>query len=59
MDAEALRDSMLTVSGELNLKMGGQFLPRNAPEALEGFSRKGKAWKASPQRERNRGVFIC
>ena len=55
MDAEALRDSMLTVSGELNLKMGGpSFYPVMPPEALEGFSRKGKAWKASPQRERNR-----
>ena len=55
MDAEALRDSMLAVSGELNRKMGGpSFYPVMPPEALEGFSRKGKAWKESPPQERKR-----
>ena len=55
MDAEALRDSMLAVSGELNRKMGGpSFYPVMPPEALEGFSRKGKAWKESPRQERKR-----
>ena len=55
MDAEALRDSMLAVSGELNLKMGGpSFYPVMPLEALEGFSRKAKAWKESPPQERKR-----
>ncbi|MFP6857731.1 MAG: DUF1549 and DUF1553 domain-containing protein [Roseibacillus sp.] len=54
-DAEALRDAMLFASGELSLKMGGpSFYPEMAPEVLQGFSRKGNAWKASALDERRR-----
>ena len=60
MDAEALRDSMLAVSGELNRKMGGpSFYPVMPPETLEGFSRKEKAWKeSSPQERKRRSVYM-
>jgi hypothetical protein len=54
-DAEGLRDAMLQAAGNLNLKMGGpSFYPEMAPEALEGFSRKGSAWKVSGLEERRR-----
>ncbi len=55
LDAEALRDAMLTVSGRLNPRMGGpSFYPRMSPEALEGLSRKSSAWGTSTQLERSR-----
>lgn len=54
-DAEALRDTLLQVSGELNPKQGGpSFYPVMAPEVLEGFSRKASAWTPSPKNERRR-----
>jgi hypothetical protein len=60
MDAEALRDGMLLASGELDLRMGGPgFYPVMEPEVLEGFSRKGEAWTASPESERmRRSVYM-
>ena len=55
LDAEALRDSMLTVSGNLNAKVGGpSFYPKMSPEALEGLSRKASAWGTSSEAERRR-----
>ncbi len=55
VDAESLRDRLLSVTGELDLRMGGpSFYPVMAPEVLEGFSQKDKAWKASPANERKR-----
>lgn len=55
LDAEAMRDSMLAASGELDLQIGGpSFKPAISPEALEGLSRKTKAWTASPLEEQNR-----
>ena len=55
LDAEALRDSILTVSGQLNRTMGGpSFYPQMSAEALEGLSRKAKAWSTSPTAERSR-----
>jgi hypothetical protein len=55
LDAESLRDAMLTVSGNLNLKKGGpSFFPEMSAEALEGLSRKASAWKASSAEERAR-----
>ncbi len=55
LDAEALRDSMLAVTGELDLSLGGEcFRPTLAPEALEGLSKKSAAYKASPEDEQNR-----
>lgn len=60
LDAEALRDSMLAVSGRLNLKAGGPgFRPSIVPAALEGLSRKGNAWKASsPEEQNRRSIYI-
>ncbi|MEC9054613.1 MAG: DUF1553 domain-containing protein, partial [Verrucomicrobiota bacterium] len=60
MDAEALRDAMLATSGDLNRKMGGpSFYPLMAPEVLEGFSRKSKAWKpSSPDERRRRSIYM-
>ncbi|HIA62611.1 MAG TPA: DUF1553 domain-containing protein, partial [Planctomycetaceae bacterium] len=55
LDAEALRDTMLNISGRLDTKLGGPaFYPKMAAEALEGLSRKASAWPTSPQQERNR-----
>ena len=55
LDAEALRDSMLAVSGELDLKIGGpSFKATISAEALEGLSRKTTAWNASPPEQQTR-----
>ena len=55
LDAEALRDSMLAVSGELELTVGGEsFRPTISEEALEGLSQKSAAWSASPPERQNR-----
>ncbi len=55
LDAEALRDSMLLASGQLNDAMRGpSFFPRMSPEALEGLSRKDAAWQESAPNDRAR-----
>lgn len=54
-DAEALRDSILAVSGQLDLRIGGpSFKPVINPEALEGLSRKGADVQPSPASEQSR-----
>ena len=60
LDAEALRDSLLMASGQLDLRMGGEsFRPTIIAEALEGLSRKSSAWKASsPEEQRRRSIYI-
>jgi hypothetical protein len=61
LDAEALRDALLSVAGRLDEQgMGGpSFSPVISPEALEGLSRKGADWKASPPEERRRrSIYI-
>lgn len=60
LDAEALRDNMLAVSGELNLKAGGpSFFPPASKEALEGLSKKSAAWGVSPPEEqRRRSIYM-
>jgi hypothetical protein len=60
MDAESLRDSILAVSGQLNLKMGGRgIFPKLSPEVLATQSRPGSGWdKSSPKEESRRSVYI-
>jgi len=56
LDAEGLRDSLLSAGGNLKLdRVGGpSFAPDIPPDALEGLSMKGAAWKASPPSEQGR-----
>ncbi|MFO0800162.1 MAG: PSD1 and planctomycete cytochrome C domain-containing protein [Gemmataceae bacterium] len=56
LDAEGLRDSLLSAGGNLKLdRIGGpSFAPDIPPDALEGLSMKGAAWKASPPAEQGR-----
>jgi hypothetical protein len=56
LDADALRDALLAVSGELDLarRGGPSFAPTISAEALEGLSMKANAWKASPKSEQKR-----
>jgi hypothetical protein len=60
LDAEALRDSMLAASGEIDLRVGGSsFKPTIEPAALEALSRRSSAYEASPPDEqRRRSVYI-
>ncbi len=50
LEAEAIRDSILAVSGRLNPAMyGPSVFPAVQPQALEGSSDPDKIWKASPE----------
>ncbi len=55
LEAEAIRDSMLFVTGELNESMGGRGVFANLNgEVIAGGSRPGRGWDYSNDRERNR-----
>ncbi len=55
LEAEAIRDSILLVSGELNEKHGGRgFFPRLSREVIAGGSRPGDGWELSAGDELNR-----
>ncbi|OWK46756.1 DUF1553 domain-containing protein [Fimbriiglobus ruber] len=55
LEAEAIRDSVLTVSGTLNPATGGRgFFPRLAGEVLAGGSRPGDGWGKSDGPETDR-----
>ncbi len=60
LDAEMLRDSLLEVTGELDLTQGGVAFKANVnPEALEGLSRKSTAWQASPMElQKRRSLYM-
>src|SRR6185295_378866 len=55
LEAEAIRDSLLLVSGELNEKQDGRgFFPRLTREVIAGGSRPGDGWELSIPDELNR-----
>jgi len=60
LDAEALRDSMLAVSGQLTETMGGRgFFPSLSQDVLATQSRPGAGWgKSSPAERGRRSVYI-
>jgi nitroreductase len=61
LDAEAVRDAMLAASGQLDVsKVGGpSFIPEISPEALEGWSKKGSEYKASPPEQQRRRTLYA
>jgi len=55
IEAEALRDAVLAVSGTLDLTPGGRgFFPALSREAMAGSSRPGKGWEISTPEEASR-----
>ena len=61
LTAEELRDSILAVSGNLNLKKadGPSIYPVIPPEVLAGQSVPGSGWgKSSPEEAASRSVFV-
>jgi hypothetical protein len=60
LEAEAVRDSLLAVSGRLNPEMGGPGVCPPLPRAvLEGQSRPGDGWGKSDERQADRrSVYI-
>jgi hypothetical protein len=60
LDAEAIRDSMLVVSGRLNPKMYGPWTYPEVPkEALAGSSDPDKIWKPFDEREASRRTIYA
>ena len=60
LSAEEVRDSMLAITGKLNLKMyGPSIYPTIQAEVLAGQSIPGNGWKTSPPEEQTRrSVYI-
>jgi len=55
LEVEAIRDSILAISGHLNTKMfGPSVYPEIPPAALEGSSDPDKIWKASSEQDASR-----
>jgi hypothetical protein len=60
LEVEAIRDSMLAVTGRLNRKMyGPSMLPPIPAAALEGHSDPDKIWKASEADEASRRTIYA
>jgi hypothetical protein len=61
LTAEEMRDSMLSLSGRLNLEQGGPWVyPPLPPEVLATASRPGKGWPISAKEEEHyrRSIYI-
>ena len=60
LSAEEIRDSILNVTGQLNLEMGGPSIYTEVPkDVLATASRPGAAWGNSSEEDRNRrSVYI-
>jgi mono/diheme cytochrome c family protein len=60
MSAEAIRDSILAVSGSLNRESGGRgFFPRLSREVIASGSRPGLGWEVSdPAQRYRRSVYV-
>ncbi len=60
LSAEEIRDSILDLTGQLNLKMGGPSVYTEVPkDVLATASRPDAAWGRSPEEDRNRrSVYI-
>jgi len=61
VDAEIIRDAMLSVSGQLNTKQGGpSVFPTLSQETHSGQDAAGKGWQDSPAEEQNRrSVYLA
>jgi hypothetical protein len=61
LEAEAIRDAILSASGQLNLAMGGRgVFPTLPPEVLATQSRPGLGWdnEAPPAQQSRRSVYV-
>ena len=61
LTAEEIRDSILAVSGQLNLskQYGPSVFPKMPPEVLAGQSQPGKGWgKSSMEDQNRRSVYV-
>jgi hypothetical protein len=60
LEAEAIRDSILSISGNLGRAMGGRgIFPTLPPEVLSTQSMPGRGWdKCSPEEQARRSVYI-
>jgi hypothetical protein len=60
LEAEAIRDTVLAVSGQLNLSMGGRgVFPTLPAEVLSTQSRPGQGWgKSTPHEQARRSVYV-
>jgi mono/diheme cytochrome c family protein len=55
LEAEAIRDVVLSVSGRLNPETGGRgFFPHLGGEVLAGASKPGRGWEISSDRDQDR-----